>query len=195
MVDAQSSIWLRRDFWDQYTPNVTFYLNTAERTRLKEIGAPQSAIQPAGTYAKIILGRLLIDLAWNSCRLEGNTYSLLDTRRLIEFGEVASGRDPVEPQMIINHKDAIEFLVGSVGDVGFNQYTILNLHAPLSNTLLADPSASGRLRFIAVGVGRSVFHPLEGPQQIEVCFEAILKNASKIVDPFEQAFFVMVHLP
>lgn len=97
--------------------------------------------------------------------------------------------------MIINHKDAIEFFVGSVGDVGFNQYTILNLHALLSNNLLADPSASGRLRFIAVGIARSVFHPLEVPQQIEACFEAILEKASEIVDPFEQAFFIMVHVP
>jgi hypothetical protein len=73
---------------------------------------PQIADQPAGTYAKQILNRLLIDLAWNSSRLEGNTYSLLDTERLIELGEEAEGRAPLEAQMILNHKDAIEFLVG-----------------------------------------------------------------------------------
>ena len=73
------------------------------------------ASQPAGTYARQILNRLLIDLSWNSSRLEGNIYSLLDTRRLIEFGEEADGRERLEGQMILNHKDAIEFLVGAAG--------------------------------------------------------------------------------
>ena len=139
--------------------------------------------------------RLLIDLAWNSSRLEGNTYSLLDTRRLIEFGEEATGRDHIEAQMILNHKDAIEFLVGSAEEIDFNRYTLLNLHALLSNNLLADPSASGRLRYVAVGIDQSVFHPLEVPQLIEESFDQLLQKASAIEDPFEQAFFVMVHLP
>ena len=75
------------------------------------------AVEAAGTYA--ILNRLLIDLSWNSSRLEGNTYSLLDTRRLIEFGQEAEGRERREAQMILNHKDAIEFLVGAAEDIGF----------------------------------------------------------------------------
>jgi Fic family protein len=49
----------------------------------------------------------LIDLAWNSSRLEGNTYSLLDTKRLIELGEEAVGRAHLEAQMILNHKDGL----------------------------------------------------------------------------------------
>jgi Fic family protein len=60
--------------------------------------------------------------------LEGNTYSLLDTKRLIEFGQEAQGRDRLEAQMIVNHQEAIEFLVGSADEIGFNRYTILNLH-------------------------------------------------------------------
>jgi hypothetical protein len=138
---------------------------------------------------------LLIDLAWNSSRLEGNTYSLLDTKRLIELGEEAKGRAHLEAQMILNHKDAIEFLVSAADEIGFNRYTILNLHALLANNLLADPTAAGRLRYIAVGIERSVFHPLEVPQLIEESFDQILATAAAITDPFEQAFFVMVQLP
>ena len=51
------------------------------------------------------LNRLLIDLSWSSSRLEGNTYSLLDTRELLEHGTVAAGKDAKETQMILNHKD------------------------------------------------------------------------------------------
>ncbi|NDR55441.1 Fic family protein [Aliiruegeria sabulilitoris] len=182
-------------FLEQYQPNTTFYLKEEDRERLERLGKSQTATQPAGTFAKHILNRLLIDLAWNSSRLEGNTYSLLDTKRLIEFGQEANGRDHIEAQMILNHKDAIEFLVGSVEEVGFNSYTLLNLHALLSNNLLADPAASGRLRYIAVGIEKSAFHPLEMPQRIEEGFNLLLAKAGEIENPFEQAFFVMVHLP
>jgi Fic family protein len=126
---------------------------------------------------------------------KGNTYSLLDTRRLIEFGQQPEGRQQLEAQMILNHKDAIAFLVGAAEDIGFNRYTILNLHAILANNLIADLAAPGRLRRIAVGIELSTYHPLEVPQIVEECFNHILAIATAIEDPFEQAFFVMVQLP
>lgn len=193
--EARKPVGYDRDFLNAYRPNVTAYLSQEEQAHLAEVGKPKIAEQPAGTYAKQILNRLLIDLSWNSSRLEGNTYSLIDTRRLIEFGQEAEGREHVEAQMILNHKDAIEFLVSTSDDIGFNRYTILNLHAMLANNLLADETAVGKLRHIAVGIERSAFHPLEVPQLIEECFDQILASAAAIEDPFEQAFFLMVQLP
>jgi len=141
-----------------------------------------------------IYNRLLIDLSWNSSRLEGNTYSLLETERLLELGEATEGKDAREAQMILNHKAAIEFLVEQAEETGFNRYTILNLHALLSDNLLADPQACGRLRSISVGIDGTVYHPLEVPQLIDECFQQVLDTAAAIGDPFEQAFFAMVHL-
>jgi hypothetical protein len=192
---ARKPAGYNRAFLDSYKPNVSSYLSAAERDHLRQVGTPAAADQPAGTYAKQILDRLLIDLSWNSSRLEGNTYSLLDTKRLIDFGQEAEGKEQLEAQMILNHKDSIEFLVSSAEEIGFNRYTILNLHALLANNLLADPTAAGRLRHIAVGIERSVYHPLEVPQLINECFDQILATAAAITDPFEQAFFVMVQLP
>jgi hypothetical protein len=97
--------------------------------------------------------------------------------------------------MILNHKAAIELLVEHAAEIGFNRYTVCNLHALLAENLLADPQAGGRLRAIAVNIGGTVFQPLEGPQRIEECFDQILATATAIIDPFEQAFFAMVHLP
>jgi fido (protein-threonine AMPylation protein) len=97
--------------------------------------------------------------------------------------------------MILNHKHAIELLVDQADEIGFNCYTVLNLHALLAEDLLADPRSAGRLRSIAVGIGGTVFHPLDAPDVIEDCFNRLLASASAIRDPFEQAFFVMVHLP
>lgn len=193
---ARKPVGYDRSFLESYRPNESFYLSPSDRERLARIGKQTvTAEAAAGTYAKQILSRLLIDLSWNSSRLEGNTYSLLDTRRLIEFGQEVDGRDRRDAQMILNHKDAIEFLIRAAEEIGFNRYTVLNLHAILANNLLPDETAAGRLRHIAVGIERSAFHPLEMPQLIEQCFEQILATAAAIEDPFEQSFFVMVQLP
>ena len=141
------------------------------------------------------MDRLLIDLSWNSSRLEGNTYSLLETQRLRELGENAVGKEAKETQMIINHKAAIEMLADPAAEIGFNRYTLCNLHALLSENLLPDPAAGGRLRTHAVAIAGSVFHPLEISSAIEECFDQILITTSLIEDAFEQAFFVMVQLP
>ena len=193
-IDASRSATIEPSS-NSYRPGETFYLTPAERTNLREVGTPKIAEQPAGTYARQILKRLLIDLSWNSSRLEGNTYSLLDTKRLIDRGEESEGKGYLETQMILNHKDAIEFLVGSAEEIGFNRHTILNLHALLANNLLGDPEAAGRLRHIGVAIERSVFEPLAAPQLIEERFNQVLSTASAITDPFEQSFFVMVQLP
>ena len=194
-VQKRTPVGYDRAFLDNYRPNVSFYLPSATCAELLAHGQAAHANAPAGTYARQIASRLLIDLSWNSSRLEGNTYSLLETERLISAGQTAVGKDALEAQMILNHKEAIEFLIASAQEIGFNRYTVLNLHALLSDNLLEDPNASGRLRTIAVGIGQTVFHPLEGPQRIEECFEQVLDTAAAITDPFEQAFFAMVHLP
>jgi hypothetical protein len=184
-----------REFLELYQPNITNYLSTKETEQLLQLGETPDRTQAAGTYAREILQRLLIDLSYNSSRLEGNTYSLLDTERLIRLGEEAESKSAMEAQMILNHKDAIEFLVQSAEEIGLNRYTILNLHALLANNLLPDPAAPGRLRAHAVGIGQSVYTPLAIPQLIEEMFELMLAKLNQIANPFEQAFFMMVHLP
>ncbi len=182
-------------FLESYRPNRDFYLDAATRTRLHERGRAPGGERPAGTYARQILSRLLVDLSWASSRLEGNTYTRLDTQNLIELGRRAPGKDQREAQMILNHKAAIEMLVENVEEVRFDRYTICNLHALLADNLLADPSSAGRIRKIEVGITGTVYQPLAIPQQLEELFDQLLAKASAIEDPFEQAFFVMVHLP
>ena len=194
-IQRRHPVGYDRSFLDDYRPNDTFYIPAETRQRLLEKGrSPDGDQLAAGTYVRTIFSRLLIDLSWNSSRLEGNTYSLLETERLLELGEVAEGKGAREAQMILNHKAAIELLVDQASETAFNRYTILSLHALLSDNLL-DPQACGRLRRVPVGVAKTVYHPLEVPQLIEECFHQFLDAATAIQDPFEQAFFAMVHLP
>ncbi len=154
-LSARQPVTYDRSFLDRYEPNRTWYLSESVRKHLRKMGDTGELERPAGTYGREVLNRLLIDLSWSSSRLEGNTYDRLDTVRLIEFGERAEGKDSQEARMILNHKAAIEMLVTNIETVGFNPYTILNLHGLLSEDLLTDPDASGRLRQRSVDIGGS----------------------------------------
>jgi Fic family protein len=192
VIQLRDPVSYNLDFLYDYEANKTFYLTAVERDHLKELGQQFNHALEPGTHIKSVLHRLLLDLSWNSSRLEGNTYSLLETERLIDFGVEAEGKAAFEAQMLLNHKEAIEFIVENID---ISNYTVLNTHALLSNNLLSNPKACGKIRGISVGIARTTYKPLDVPPVIEDCFQHILDTASKIEDPFEQAFFLMVHLP
>ncbi len=184
-----------RTFLEAYVPGITWYLPQAMRARLHDIGRISEPDRPAGTYAREILEQFLVDLAWGSSRLEGNTYSRLDTKNLIEFGQRAEGKEASEAQMILNHKSAIDRLVEDAENLAFDRRTLLTLHAMLSENLLGNAGDEGRLRSRMVQIAGTVYTPIAIPQVIEECFDLFLEKAVAITDPFEQAFFAMVHLP
>ena len=185
----------KTEFLEQYHPNQTYYLPTTIREQLHSLGRSPAENTPAGTFARDILNRLLIDLSWASSQLEGNTYSQLDTERLIEFGQAAEGKDAMETQMILNHKSAIEYLVMNIDQTDVSKETIISLHAFLSDGLMVDPLMCGRIRNRAGDIGGSVYLPIALPQRLEELFGIVIDMAAEIIDPFEQAFFLMVHLP
>jgi hypothetical protein len=182
-------------FLDAYTPGLTWYLPKAERERLRELGRTAYMGQPAGTYARDIMQRLVIDLSWGSSRLEGLRYSRIDTAELLDAARPPAGMSNRDRQLILNHKAAIEFLVEEAESIAFNRYTILNLHALLAENLLERREQEGALRTRPVMIGSSVYTPTAIPQFIEERFDTILAKAAAITDPIEQAFFAMVHIP
>ncbi len=194
-LSQRQAVTYNRNFLYDYIPNQTFYLDAAVRLHLERIGKENAMEATAESFISKILDRLLVDLSWNSSRLEGNTYSLLETERLLDEGSIAEGKNLVETRMILNHKSAIEFLVSLGDDLGFNPYVIFNLHALLAKNLLSDSKMQGRVRTIPVAIGKTSYKSLAIPQLIEDYFYKILDTASAINDPFEQSFFAMVHIP
>ena len=103
-VQKRQPVGYQRAFLDDYQPNVTYYLPAETRQHLLEIGRPADGEHPAGTYARTIYSRLLIDLSWNSSRLEGNTYSPVGNRASAGAGRSRRGQgragsaDDPEPQ-------------------------------------------------------------------------------------------------
>ena len=192
---ARSPVTYDTEFLERYRPNETWYLPEEMRSRLAGIGQTPAAGQPAGTFARDIHEQLLIDLSWASSRLEGNQYSLLDTKELLKHGRAAKGATDRDRQMILNHKAAIELLIEGAEYVGFNRPTFTNLHSLLSENLLARREHEGALRRGLIGIEGSTYTPTTIPQVIEAHFDLMLAKAGQIADPFEQAFFIMVHLP
>ncbi len=193
-LQARTPVGYNQSFLRSYKPNETFYLSKVQRESLTSAGRVEVQPRPAGTYARNILNRLLIDLSWNSSRLEGNTYSLLETKRLIELGEIAAGKDATEAQMILNHKAAIEYIVESSQENLISSHEVCSIHALLSENLLGDSSASGRLRNIAVGIGGTTYMPLENVHVLKECFDIFIEKLNQIDNPFEQSMFSFVHL-
>ena len=140
------------EFLDAYIPDKTWYLSEADRDRMLEAGRPQGGAMAAGTYARRILEQLLVDLSWASSRMEGNTYDILQTERLIRFGEEAEGKDRKEALMILNHKEAIQYVVEKLAEVSLRRPELFAILALLSDVMLADPAMSGRLRAMPVGI-------------------------------------------
>lgn len=192
---ARTPVGYQREFLDEYIPNQSYYLAEPIRRQLHRMGATHYAEQPAGTYGRDIYSRLLIDLSWASSHLEGNTYSRLDTVELIEHGRSAQGKDLLETQMILNHKSAIELLIDNADTVSFNRFTLLNLHSALAENLLPNPFDEGRIRTHIVQIGASVYRPMASYDALAIQLDLLLEKANQVTDPFEQSFFIMVHLP
>jgi hypothetical protein len=112
---------------------------------------PDTALA-AGTYSRQLLDRLLIDLSWNSSRLEGNTYSLLETHRLLEAGAAAAERSPLETQMLLNHKQAI--LREIDGRINHRLYVFHENHVSWRNDTLQPKSW---LQMTANGFRKNLF--------------------------------------
>ena len=127
--------------------------------------------------------------------MEGNTYNILDTERLIRFGEEASGKDRKEALMILDHKEAIQYVVDHLAEISISPLDIPGRHALLADGLLVEPAMAGRLRRMPVGISYSSYWPLDDPYTIEEEFRVLVEKAASITDPFEQSFFLLVHIP
>lgn len=182
-----------RDWVDGYIPNSTFYMPIDIREKLQEAGKRSTNKDLAGTYAHHILNRLLIDLSYNSSRLEGNTYSFLDTERLILSGKPSEGKLDEEKIMILNHKEAIRYLVEQAPRLEVSPQTIYTVHYLLSEGLV-EAKYAGRVRDHSVRISGSAYVPMEGVLALQAQLKIIADKARAIDDPFEQSMFLLVHL-
>ncbi len=181
------------DWFDSYQPTASYYLPEGLRRQLLVSGERANGQDPAGTYAHKIFNRLIIDLSYNSSRLEGNTYSLLDTERLLIYGDTAEGKLDEEKAMILNHKEATRYLVDNAPRLEVSYNVICTLHYLLSDGLL-DTTESGKVRKYGVRIGGSTYIPFEDPKRLEQQLEKIAAKSASIEDPYEKSIFLLIHI-
>ncbi len=137
------------------------------------------------------LERLIIELSWKSSKIEGNTYTLLDTEKLILENKQAPGHDRKEAQMILNHKEAFNYVRGQADK--FKTLTRENLEE-LHAILIKGLSVERGLRKKPVGVLGSIYRPLDNGQQIFEAVGALSRAVAKMVDPYAKALMAILGL-
>lgn len=133
--------------------------------------------------------RLGIDLSWKSSQIEGNTYSLLETERLLLEKETAAGKGKDEAVMLLNHKDALDFILDDPGYMqALTVAKIKNIHSILIKELNVDRN----VRVRRVGITGTNYRPLDNEFQIREALDGTcrLVNARKSV--FEKALLLLL---
>lgn len=141
------------------------------------------------TEYKKELERLAIDLSWKSSQIEGNTYSLLETERLLKEKETASGKTKEEAVMLLNHKEAIDFIIENPDYL--NPLSVAKIE-DIHSILIKELGVERNLRKKRVGISGTNYKPLDNEFQI---LEA-LKNSCEVINQkenvFEKALLVLV---
>lgn len=180
------------NFVTSYIPNQSSLLPPQLATELFDAGRSRDQL-PAGTYVREVLEQLLIDLSWSSSRLEGNNKSLLDTKALFEHAEKEGPLDE-DTLMLLNHKNAIEFMVDAVPTEGITVPVIVDLQAKLMKDLLKDSRDIGSIRQRVVNIDGSVYSPSNIPVLLEETLILIIDKVRHIRNPVEAAFFLWVNV-
>lgn len=137
------------------------------------------------------LERFVIELSWKSSKIEGNTYTLLETESLIKEQKEAKGKTKDEAIMILNHKSAFETILNK------NDFRIVSISAvnQLHNILVKDLSISTGIRKQAVGITGTLYSPLDNEFQIKEAFEEIIAVVNKTKNPLEKALIAHFMIP
>lgn len=143
------------------------------------------------TTQKKELERLIIELSWKSSKIEGNTYTLLDTEKLILENKVAPGKTKDETQMILNHKDAFNFI--RENKKLFKTITRKNLEE-VHSILTKDLNVGRGIRKKIVGIVGSIYRPLDNTHQINDALDTLNKKISQTKSPYAKALLVLLGL-
>lgn len=132
--------------------------------------------------------RFTIELSWKSSKIEGNTYSLLDTEALIRESQEAPRHPHSEATMILNHKRALEYIREHAA---FFKHVSVREIENLHRILVQDLSVPHGMRASAVGIVGTRFRPLDIGQQIREALEATTEKASRMPDPWSRALMLL----
>jgi Fic family protein len=133
--------------------------------------------------------RLAIDLSWKSSQIEGNTYSLLETERLLKEQETASGKTKDEATMLLNHKATLDFILENPNYI---QPLSLAVIEDLHSFLINDLNVARNIRKRRVGITGTNYRPLDNEFQIRESLQSMCALINNRDDVFEKALLALV---
>lgn len=187
-IDARKSFDFEifKNLHDLFLPN--------ERYTLEKIALSfnEKTVKLSPDLLKRELERFIIELSWKSSKIEGNTYTLLETESLIKEQKEAVGRSKDEAVMILNHKAAFEKILKAKKD--FKTISISEINQ-LHNILTEGLGISFGIRKQAVGITGTTYRPLDNEHQIKEVFEKTINTVNKTKNPFEKTLIVHFMIP
>ncbi|MBX2969846.1 MAG: Fic family protein [Cyclobacteriaceae bacterium] len=135
------------------------------------------------------LERLAIDLSWKSSQIEGNTYSLLETERLLKDKQTAAGKTRDEATMLLNHKEALDFIIENPHHI--NPLSIARIEE-IHSILMKELNVERNIRRRGVGITGTNYRPLDNEFQIQEAMEAMCGLLNKLDNVFSKALLALV---
>jgi Fic family protein len=162
-----------------------------ENTRLRELHKQyeKNISQLSQTEYNKELERLAIDLSWKSSQIEGNTYTLLETERLLKERETAEGKPKDDATMLLNHKEAINFIVSHPDYVvPLTVRSIEDIH----RLLIKDMGVARNIRQRRVGISGTSYKPLDNEYQIREALTDMCRLINAKENIFEKSLLALV---
>lgn len=128
--------------------------------------------------------RLTIELSWKSSQIEGNTYSLLDTEILIKEHKEAEGHKKEEAIMILNHKNALDYIMDKKSD--FKKINLRQIEN-IQRLIVEDLNVQTGIRKKPAGIIGTRYRPLDNEHQIKEAIEKTVVKINLFKDPFSKA--------
>ena len=135
--------------------------------------------------------RLGIDLSWKSSQIEGNTYTLLETERLLRESKTAEGKSKEEAVMLLNHKESLNFILDNPDYL--QELTVSHIE-DIHQLLTKDLSIDKGLRRHRVGITGTNYHPLDNEFQIREAMREACELINSKSNIFEKALLTLVLL-
>ena len=135
--------------------------------------------------------RLGIDLSWKSSQIEGNTYSLLETERLLKEKQTASGKTKEEAIMLLNHKDALDFIVANPS---YLEHLTVSRIEDIHSLLIKELGVDRNIRTRRVGITGTNYRPIENEFQIREALQQTCDLVNSRENVFEKALYILVLL-
>ena len=183
-----------RTIFDSYDGEVlSLFSNICSKQELHELDALNANYLTNSTqltpdiYRKE-LERFVIELSWKSSKIEGNTYSLLETEALIKEAKKAAGHSDDEAQMILNHKQAFDTIVENKRD--FKKLSIKNI-LDIHQSLTDKMGVTKGIRKNQVGITGTKYRPLANTWLLEEALEKLVREINALEHPFEKALLAV----